>query len=369
MKRTRASQALGLAVLGALASQYAAADGSDYWYVGGNYGQSRAKIDDVRITSSLLAAGFTTTSIADDNRDNGYKIFAGYRFNRNFALEGGYFNLGQFGFVATTVPAGTFNGTIKLQGVNLDLVGILPFTERFSVFGRVGVNYARARDHFTGTGLVNVLNPNPSKSGANYKFGAGLEYFFTDALALRAEAERYRIDDAVGNKGDVDLVSVGLVYRLGEEEVQTRAPEPMHEAYVPPPPPPPPAPHVEKYTLSATELFEFNRAELRLPQPKLDEIANALGSNGDINNVAIIGYTDRIGSDQYNQRLSERRANAVKDYLVSKGIDPMRLHAEGRGKSNPIVSCNNANRTALIACLAPNRRVEVEEITIERRTQ
>ena len=214
MKLARASGTLGLVALAMIASPFAVADDSA-WYGGLNLGRSRATIDDPRITSGLLAGGLTTTSIADDNRDTGYKLWGGYQFNRNFALEGGYFNLGKFGFVATTVPAGTLTGNIKLQGLNLDAVGILPITEKFSAFGRLGLNYAEAKDTFAGTGAVRVANPNPSKRDTNYKLGLGLQYDFTQSLGLRAEAERYRINDAVGNKGDIDLFSLGLVYRFG----------------------------------------------------------------------------------------------------------------------------------------------------------
>ena len=208
-----ASGTLGLAVLAAIASPFAIADDTG-WYGGVDVGRSSAKIDDARITSNLLGSGFATSSITDDNTDTGYKLFGGYKFNRNFALEGGYFDLGRFGFTATTVPAGTLNGSIKLRGLNLDAVGILPITEKFSAFGRVGLNHAEARDSFSGTGAVTVTNPSPSKRDTNVKFGAGLQYDFTRSLGMRLEAERYRINDAVGNKGDVDLVSVGLVFRF-----------------------------------------------------------------------------------------------------------------------------------------------------------
>ncbi len=215
MNLARASGTLGLAALAVIASPFAVADDSG-WYGGINIGQSRAKIDDARITSSLLGGGFATTSITDDNRDTGYKLFGGYKFNKNFALEGGYFDLGRFGFTAITVPAGTLSGNIQLKGLNLDAVGILPITEKFSAFGRAGLNYAEARDSFTGTGLVNVANPNPSKRDTNYKLGLGLQYDFTESLGMRVEVERYRINAyAVGNRGDIDLVSVGLVYRSG----------------------------------------------------------------------------------------------------------------------------------------------------------
>jgi len=214
MKLARRAGMLGLAAFALIASP--SVDAADTgWYGGVNIGQSRANIDDARITSGLLGAGFATTSINDDDRDTAYKLYGGYQLNRNFAIEGGYFDLGRFGFTATTVPAGTLNGSIRLKGVNLDAVGILPINEKFSAFGRAGLNYAEAEDSFSGTGAVTVLNPDPSKREANYKFGVGIQYNFTETLGMRAEGERYRINDAVGNRGDIDLFSLGLLYRFG----------------------------------------------------------------------------------------------------------------------------------------------------------
>ena len=380
---------MGLAVLAAIGSQFAgpfamAQDAG--WYIGANIGQTKAKIDDARIARGLLAGGLTMTSISDDGRDNGYKFLGGYQLNRNFAIEAGFFDLGKFSFVANTLPAGSLTGEIKLRGANLDLVGMLPLSESFSVFGRIGLNHAEARDAFRGTGRVAVVNPNPSKRDTNYKAGVGLQLAFNDRLAMRVEAERYRINDAVGNKGDIDLFSIGLVYRFGGKsqayapraaapapeparDVIAVAPTPIPAAPAVAPVPPPPPPRFEKYTLSATELFGFDSAELRLPQPKLDEIANALRINSQIGNVDITGYADRLGPDQYNQKLSERRAVAVRDYLTSKGINANRLRAEGKGEANPVVVCTNKRRPDLIKCLEPNRRVEIAQITIERRVQ
>ncbi len=132
----------------------------------------------------------------------------------------------------------------------------------------------------------------------------------------------------------------------------------------PPPPPapvPPPPPVMKKYTLSASELFAFNSAKLGPNQPKLDEVAATMNANSDIASVTIVGYTDRIGSKPYNQKLSEERANSVKQYLESKGISATRLTAVGKGEADPVVECKDEKkRPALIKCLEPNRRVEIE---------
>src|SRR5665647_1718793 len=146
--------------------------------------------------------------MSNDNNDYGYKLFGGYQFNKNFALEAGFFDLGQFGYTATTVPLGTLSGNIRLKGVNLDLVGILPLADKFSVFGRLGMQYAQVKDNFTTSGAVAALtNPNPNKDALNYKFGVGAQYDFTKSVGLRVEAESYRINDAVNNFGNIDMYS------------------------------------------------------------------------------------------------------------------------------------------------------------------
>ena len=385
MTPTKIVRLLGLAGLGSLLAASAFAQEGGYTYGGLSLGQSRAKIDEPRITASLLASGLTTTSMSRDESDTGFKLFGGYQFNRNFALEAGYFNLGKFGFTSTTVPAGTLNGRLKLQGVNLDLVGTLPLTERLSAIARVGAQYARTRDTFSGSGAVNVLNPNPSARGFNYKAGAGLQYEFSPSLLVRAEAERYRINDAVGNRGDINLYSLSLVFPFGRTPAPAPralaapayvAPAPAPVAAPPPPPPPPvvaqapaappaPPPARRRVSFSADSLFTFDKSVVR-PEGRsaLDKFAQELkGTDFDV--ITVEGHTDRLGSQAYNQRLSTQRAEAVKAYLVtSGGVAAAKVSAVGKGESAPVTKPEDCKGTKpnpkLIACLQPDRRVEVE---------
>jgi OOP family OmpA-OmpF porin len=355
------------------------------WYFGANVGQAQSSIDDARIANGLLGSGLSTIAIDDTDRDTGYKIFGGYQFSKAFALEGGYFDLGKFGFVANTSPAGSLTGNIALRGINLDLVGTLPISERFSAFGRMGAAYTEANDTFSGIGHVRVLNPNPSARSTNLKVGFGLQYAFSDSLSLRAELERYRVDDAVGNKGDIDLASIGLVYRFGAKapapvarnvtqliEPAPPVPQPMAAAAqlptpasVPLPKPPPPQRQPSKSTFSADSLFDFDKSTVKpAGRVELDKFAADLnGLNYEV--ISVRGHTDRIGSHAYNQKLSERRAAAVTSYLVeSAGVPVNKINARGMDGTEPVTKpgdcVGNKPTKTLIGCLQPDRRVEIE---------
>lgn len=132
-----------------------------------------------------------------------------------------------------------------------------------------------------------------------------------------------------------------------------------------PAPAPAPAASAEKVKLSADTLFDFDSANLRpAGRTALDGLA-AKARSLNLEVILAVGHTDRIGSDSYNKRLSERRAASVKEYLVSKGIDAKRIYTEGKGESQPVTGtkCNGiTQRSALISCLQPDRRVEVEVI-------
>ncbi|MEZ0209738.1 MAG: OmpA family protein, partial [Methylophilus sp.] len=167
-------------------------------------------------------------------------------------------------------------------------------------------------------------------------------------------------------------VNLGGIFRFGapapvvEEPTPEPAPTPVAAAAEPAPAPAPaPAPmckpQTEVVTVSAEKLFGFDKANLREEGRKvLEETAAKIKANPEITAVIVTGHTDRIGTDAYNQKLSERRAKQVSDYLIAQGIDGGIITSEGKGKSEPVVQCEGKKVSKkLISCLQPNRRVEI----------
>lgn len=187
-------------------------------------------------------------------------------------------------------------------------------------------SHAQKADPAKGSGYVVGAEQNVVKSGFGLCWRTG---FFTPAMAIAG------CDD--------DLLP-------------KPAPAPAPVAAPPPPPPPPPAPTSEKVTFAAEALFDFDKSVVKPEgRARLDDLVGKIkGITLEV--VIAVGHTDAIGTDAYNQRLSVRRAEAVKAYLVSKGIPANRIYTEGKGKRQPVAD----NRTA--AGRAKNRRVEVEVV-------
>ncbi len=133
----------------------------------------------------------------------------------------------------------------------------------------------------------------------------------------------------------------------------------------------------EKVTYQEGVLFNFDNAKVKASeQVKLNELYAKIKGIDNLEVVVVTGYTDELGSAAYNMTLSKHRANAVKQYLVSKGVDSAHIYTEGKGKSNPVVSdcqeqvaqqpgshvAKKQVRNNMIGCLAPNRRVEIQAV-------
>ena len=129
----------------------------------------------------------------------------------------------------------------------------------------------------------------------------------------------------------------------------------------------PPRPVIQKLTLSTDVLFDFGKAELKdSGKQRLDQLAGEI-KGADVDEIVAVGHADRIASEDYNQKLSEARAQAVKDYLAQQGAKSNVITAQGKGESQPVtgegckkLGAERAANKKLVDCLQPDRRVEIE---------
>ncbi len=151
--------------------------------------------------------------------------------------------------------------------------------------------------------------------------------------------------------------------------VAAPAPQPAPAPATPAPLAPAPVPSAEKVNIPSDALFAYDKAVISdTGREKLGAFADRLKSIN-LEVVTAVGHADRIGSDSYNQKLSEKRANAVKDFLIDKGVPANRIYTEGKGETQPVTgdTCknmgpDNKRNRKLIDCLAPDRRVELEAV-------
>ena len=234
--------------------------------------------------------------------------------------------------------------------------------------------------------LDSVAGVNANKTSWMFNVGAGVQYAFSDRIGLQADVRRVlsevkNIQDSVGNTYvnlslivNFDVPKTVVVEKPVEPPVVVAEPAPSMQKPIEPPvvaveekpvvEPVAPVvaeacqPKFEKITISAETLFAFDKANIKTKgRHILNAAAEKLKANADIDMVLVTGHTDKIGSKQYNQKLSELRAGAVKTYLVSKGVDASRLKTNGKGELEPVVACQGVEVKKLIECLQPNRRV------------
>jgi OOP family OmpA-OmpF porin len=399
MTRNHSLTLLSLAVLASLAATPVLAQDSPYVYGGFGLGSSKSKLDQQSASDSLLPLGTSQVNIDRNTQDTAYKLFGGYQFNRYIGIEGGYFDLGKYGFTTTTTTStippvpGSLHAERKVQGVNIDGVGTWPFTDRFAAIARLGVQNAKSTTDLTSSGSATIVNAGTGKRETNYKYGAGLQYAFSPSVILRGEAERYRINDGFGGHGNINVFSASLVFPFGRSaSTKTSSLTPAYQptamrssddvvapapqaavapaaitpvAVVAPVAVQAAAPARQRVSFQAESLFAFDKSTVQpAGQIALNNFSQQIsGTHYDV--ITVEGHTDRIGTPEYNQTLSLQRADAVKSYLVSNGkLDAGSITAVGKSESQPVTKdgdCKgNVASAQLIECLKADRRVEIE---------
>ena len=247
----------------------------------------------------------------------------------------------------------TNNGDMRTQGIQLSGKFSYPVMQDLDLYTRLGAMGYRA--DMKGSAQEQF---NRHETGVRALAAVGAEYAFNDNWAGRLEYQytnKLGNSNQVGASADNGLLTFGVSYRFGQTVEAAPAPVPA------------PAPEIEtkRFTLTSDVLFNFGKATLKPEgQQALQKMYAEIQNMGLKDKTAvIIGYTDRIGSDAFNMKLSQERAQSVASYLESLGAPANMLTVEGRGKADPVTGnkCDGIkNRNALISCLAPDRRVEIE---------
>lgn len=164
---------------------------------------------------------------------------------------------------------------------------------------------------------------------------------------------------------DCEPAPAPVVEAAPAKVVETAAPAVVAPAAAAEPPPPAPLPQNVPFRVSMDALFDFDQATLRAEgRAALDELADRL-SVTQYDKLTIVGHADRIGPAAYNQTLSERRANAIREYLLLQGIDAGKISSWGVGESEPVTSCDGLRGKKLIACLQPDRSAQLTAVGSE----
>ncbi len=321
------------------------------FYIGGNVG----------ITSIDPRTANTPFRVSDDSSTGG-SLYLGYDISKRLSIEGYVARLGAAEIVRSS--DGTRQGDIEYEGYGISAIGYLynfrnasDYSNGFddegyfrreglSVFARVG---AGSLDTSSSTVAFEQLED------LQLHLGAGLEYGWSNGFAARAEFISY--DE------DAKLIAVGILKRFGDAKPYPVAKPPVVATPVVPkitPPEPSPAkPAPPQEVIDPIELpivhFEFDRSHLTgVAKAILDSfVADILQPSPELR-IGVVGHTDSDGSDAYNMPLSIRRADIVRSYLESKGIEGGRLEPNGMGEGSPVTP------NVTTEDKANNRRVEFE---------
>ncbi|NYA47433.1 porin OmpA [Haemophilus haemolyticus] len=354
MKKT----AITLVVAGLAAASIAqAAPQENTFYAGVKAGQ--ASFHDGISKNSFIADILGLDNYGYNRNSFTYGVFGGYqilnRDNLGLAVELGYDDFGRVKFKEPSPGKTSIKHTN--HGAHLSFKGSYEVLNGLDVYGKAGVALVRSDYKF--------YDANGARKRANSRhslrtsglFAVGAEYAVLPELAVRLEYQwltrvgKLRTQETHNSSVDynpwIGSINAGVSYRFGQGAAPVVA-----------------APEVvsKTFNLNSDVNFAFGKANLKpQAQAALDGI---YGEIAQVNSakVAVAGYTDRIGSDAFNVKLSQQRAETVANYFVAKGVSADAISATGYGKANPVTgaTCDQVKgRKALIACLAPDRRVEI----------
>lgn len=337
MKKT--AIAFAVAAFATVAVQ--AAPNADTFYVGARAGWSQGHYD------LNQAKDFDPIiKIRHDRSHITGGAYFGYQINDYLATELGY---DYFGALRATREVKGVNGKglMRNHGASFSVKASYPLLENLDFYGRVAAALVRT-DYKVNKALgLNVQNQHSLK--VSPLFAAGFEYAPMPELGLRLEYSWLnrigKVEDKQGNRLDfaprLGAVTVGAAYRFGQSA------------------PVAPVQVSQTFALNSDVTFGFDKADLKAEAEA--ELNNIYAQIAQVQpeKLTVAGYTDRIGNEAYNQKLSQKRAESVAKFFEAKGVSADIISATGYGEANPVVACEGVRGKKAVQCLAPNRRVEV----------
>jgi outer membrane protein OmpA-like peptidoglycan-associated protein len=392
-----------------VATTASAAERSGF-YIGADVGQSNWNVTQADANAfaegiGSALTGFDTVTFTQgklSDTDTTYGFFVGYQIVPWLAVEAGWMDLGKETIRATGTytylnpvdggPTGGFFSSdlsFESSGWALSALPMLPFGDSWNVYGRLGYYMGdnKAKISFTAQDQIGSFNDGPPATASDHTsdtsgvflWGAGLSYTWNQRVSARLEYDNIAnvAEITNGDKTDVERITLGLVYRFGDvaQPVAPMAAAAPVAAVAAAPekcadsdndgvcdsadrcPNTPAGERVGPFgctcDVTIRTHFAFDSAELTAEdKATLDTIAKRLKELEFVEGVAN-GHTDSIGDDDYNMKLSERRAQAVVDYLAAQGVAPGRIKAVGYGETKHIADNSTEEGRA------QNRRVTI----------
>ncbi len=296
---------------------------SSIWYLGSKFG------------SSQFGNVCSSDALTCESEDTGVGIFGGWQVNEWFGLELSYTQLGEAS-ATYAIPAGL---ALTGEGSAADIAARFrwAFADRWGLYGKTGFAYTYLE--------ADDGSSSNSASDLSLLFGCGVSYDFTDSWQTRLE---YQYISEMGNNvtgyTDNQFVSLSIAYYFGKRKTALKPSSAMVPITIP--------------ALTVSTVFDFESTQMKLVGP-IDQMIARLLKFPEAT-AEITGYTDNAGPAAYNATLSIRRAKAVRDYMVSKGVDEKRISFQGLGGDESIIDNDTASNRLL------NRRVKVYSPPIQK---